>query len=459
MANYNFLPPAPGVGTRFKANPTTGDLTSQTPTFDALSKKWVSSVTGQPWTGPLGTTGNFAKDGAFTSQNPNPPPNQEVPGYQAVQVTKSPALAAGTQDLMKSFKEGADLIDFGKLLDEARAAQGNVKTAYQNQTAALDPTAFANTMRGLDTKAAAQTGAYADTARSLARDYTGADTALASNLGDITKRAYDILPQYDQAASAIGDNQIQQMLGEVAKNKIASGGGDLGVSTNELRQIARGVANVELPLAQQKIQRQYDVLTGVERPAAQEIASRAENRIAQFQTPLEQNIYSRTYNDVMQQKQTEVQIQQLKQVTAGMNVQAAESYLRSLALPQELIAQVLGRQASTLGQIGNLENEAYYRGLQYTPGAQLSQPVGFSSANPPFQVPNRYGAPTVQPQGNTATGNTTATADPNAEVNRLRALNAAQADYLAQTGQNPATDPYLSEYAWNNAVDRYSGKK
>lgn len=392
---YNFLPAAPGSGTRYKANPTTGEVNTGAGVYDPLKKMYVNSVSGLPWTGPLGNTGNFANKGIWTNSNPTAatgasttPVDQR---YGAMQVVKNPTLAAGTADLFKSFKEGADALDFNSLLNEARSASGTLKTAYQNEQGATNVDDYAAKQRALDAQAAAQTGQYADTARGIGAEYKASDEDYARKLAGITQKAYDTLPEYDAAIDAIGNKQIGSIQSRIDRNKIA--GGNMGLSSGELRATARGVADVSLPLAREKIQRRYDILSGFERPAATEVATRAAQRLSNFESPQERDIYMRTYQDVQQQKQTEQQVQSLRQAVAGMNRQSAEAYLRSLALPAQLIQSVLSAQTSQLGQIGALDDQAYYRGLEYLPGVQPSQPTGYSVSNPPFPAPGRRYAP------------------------------------------------------------------
>lgn len=303
--------------------------------------------------------------------------------YGATEVLKSPAVAQMATDLEKSWKESSEALNLTNMLNELKGATAGLKTAYADQNKALDIGGYAATQRALDAEAAAKTGEYSQTARGIGDQYRENDANYETKLNDIVGKAYDILPQYDAAARAIGDEQLGQMMGSVNRRRFTTGG-NLGVSSGELKGIARGVANVELPLAQQKIQRQYDVLTGLEKPAAGELANRATARLAQFDLPMERDIYQQVYQDTMQKKQTEQQIQQLAMTVSGMEVQAAESYLRSLALPAELIASVMRNKLSTAGGIGQLEDSAYYRGLEYLPGVNPTQPQYFSNALPPY---------------------------------------------------------------------------
>lgn len=451
---YNFLPRQTGLKPRFNPNPTSAEAAKGYGAYDTLSQQYVNSVTGRPWTGPLGNSGYFANNGKWTNVDPrggNTPQDQ----FSAVEVLKSPMLAKGTQDLFKSFEQGSKLLDFNSLLNEARQAQGTLRSAAANEQNALNIDDFAARQRALDAQASGATTGYAGTARNLADEYRASDAALADRLNNITGEARGLLPRYNEAAENIAANQLGALTSAVDKYKIGSGMGSWGVGSDELRKIAKGVADIRLPLELGKIQREYDILSGYERPAAQEIATRAAQRISQFESPMERDIYSRVYGDIMNSKNTETMIKQLQIQTAGMSRQAAEAYLRSLALPAQLIAQVLSSQTGTLAGLGALENEAYYRGLQYNPGVNLSQPQGYSMLTPPMPLPPpRVSGPTV---GGTSTGTYGVTGStPGANpVNDIRNAMAAAAAYQQQTGVDPRTDPYFNPDVFNRYRDAW----
>jgi hypothetical protein len=97
--------------------------------------------------------------------------------------------------------------------------------------------------------------------------------------------------------------------------------------------------------------------------------------------------------------------------------------------------QLLTGQISQLGGIASLEDQARYRGLMDTVGANLSQPVGYNMSTGGFPSPSRY-----QPNVNLGGGIMTSTGTPlatNAPVN-----------VDLRTGWAPAPD-------WAKAANRY----
>lgn len=425
----------------------------ESPNFQGSSGYWAGTGSGASGSGTgsvsfpnLGYPGDAALGRIKSTTTAVSPTGGTASLYQPLQITKSAALASGANDLMAAFKSGADSIPgYSDLLNQAKTISGNFKNAYNRTNQALDLTGYAAGQRGADAGAAAMTRGYGAQANDILSRYAGNDERYAGELRDITGRAYGMLPEFDTAARNIGDEQIARMLGQVSRYKIA--GGNLGVGGDELRKIARGVANVELPLEQQRIQRMYDVLTGVELPSQREIANREATRLTNVELPTQRDLYGLNQNDILRSKQTEQHLKQLEMTTAGMSMQAARDYLQSLALPVELIQQILQRKNQTLaGQIanlsgiGNIEDQAYYRGLEYTPGANLTHPVQYNMTLPPLpsSFPSRFSGGGVNPV-NPAQNRF------DSEVNRLRELRAR--------GALPATPaPRFDTSGWNGGT-------
>jgi hypothetical protein len=199
------------------------------------------------------------------------------------------------------------------------------------------------------------------------------------------------------------------------------------------------VADVRLPLAQQQIQRNYDIVTGLELPIEQNLAARETNRIAQFNPAIAGQQFQSGVG-------TSQMISQLKMQTAGMSYENASRYLQSLGVPPQMWSAIIGGQAGNLGQIAGLQEGSRYLGLQDVLGSPVVQPQYFSNANPGYPPANRYtpgapaGAPALNPlnaPGAPATIGGNSALDPVAQ-------------YYAQTGQYPATDPNYSAAAMAN---------
>lgn len=368
--------------------------------------------------------------------------------YNPIQVLKSPTVAAGVKSLADKFAAGTgDIPGFDELMAGLKGAGGTLKNAFDREQRSFDLSGFAAGQRGADANASALTGNFASTARDIGSRYTQSDEDYARKLDDIVKRAYGGLEDYDKAANAIGDEQTKQLMGNIARYKI--GGGNLGLGSDELRKIARGVGDIRLPLEREKIAQRYNILTGVELPSDREVATRNAARLAGFELPMEQSLYGAQQGDILRAKGTEQQLKQLEMSVAGMSRASAESYLRSLALPAEVIQSVLSRhnqtlagQISNLSGIGALEDQAYYRGLNYTPGASLSQPAYYTTVNPQYPAP--------QMPANTGTGSGAMNdAERNALIARL---------YQDQTGVPAGTDPNFSQSSWDRLAGLVGGQ-
>ena len=319
---------------------------------------------------------------------PGGPAGQDSSGlFKPYQLTKSPLIASGLDKLGKQWAAGANGIPgFDELKNAATQGAGILRNAFSREQQSFDLGPYAANQRAADAAASGLTEDYANTARGIGRDYANSDAEYARQMRDIITRANAGLGDFDTAANRVGDQQTSEMMRWIARGAMGS---PAGVNSGQLQDIARGVADVRLPLEREKINQRYNILSGLESPAYRDIATRNASRYAGFDLPLEQNIYGQRVGDVMRSKQTESQLKQLEMSVAGMSRAAAESYLRSMALPQEIIQSVLQRHNQTLageianlGGLSNLEDQAYWRGLEYTPGMNLSQSRYFSNSLP-----------------------------------------------------------------------------
>lgn len=354
---------------------------------------YVSILTGQPFSGRdphsgqniqggklvTGPPGTVQVPGSETFINPNDPSQR----YKAVSVTKQPDVAAGQQDLMKSFTDAASsaLKDFNQYLSTFKDAS---KTAFTKTAAATD---IAPTVGALRT---AQ-GGYAGSLTRNAADYAALDAANAAAERGIVSQAEATLPQYDLAAQAIGDRQLAALMRQQALYKMGSGTPrSLGGADSAI--LARAVADVNLPLQEQKIARQYDLLQNLSLPVQRDIANRETARIGSFNPATAAAIFSSGQG-------TEQMIQQLKQITAGMSWQNATQWMTSIGIPAQVQQQILSGQIGQLGQLSGLESMANYQGLQDVLGSYLSQPTAYSYGGPEYP-----GIPLRQPRYSTNTG-------------------------------------------------------
>jgi len=354
---------------------------------------YVSVLTGQPYSGTDPHSGQKIQGGKLmapasgTVQVPGSDtfinPNDVAARYKPVSVVKQPDVAAGQQDLMKTFSDAASnaLKDFNQYLSTFKDAS---KTAFDKTAAATDVGPTVDNLRRLQSS-------YAGTLGRNAQDYAALNASNAAAERGIVSDAQNILPQYDLAAQAIGDRQLAELVKQNARYKMGSGTPrSLGGADSAI--LARAVADVNLPLQEQKIGRQYDLLQNLALPVQRDIANRETARIAQFNPATASSIFSSGQG-------TEAMIQQLKQVTAGMSWQNATQWMTSLGIPAAVQQQILSGQIGQLGQLSGLESMSHYQGLQDLLGSYLSQPTGYSYGGPeypgvPLRRPNYPGTST-----------------------------------------------------------------
>jgi len=360
--------------------------------------------------------------------NPNDP-NQR---YQAVNIVKSPTIAAGEETLMDSFKKGAtdSLKGFSDWLGTFKTS---LSSAFTKSQEATDPTAAISTLQSR------QTG-Y-DTALGQAKtDYEALNQRTAEEQRGLVQEARDLIPEYDKAAQDAANQSLALLQRNVSRYKAASGT-PMSLGSNEIQQLQAGAAQILVPMEQAKIQQRYNVLSNYAVPMALDIANREQQRIGVFNP----EIAKQQFQSGQATAQT---IQQLQVITAQMARQDAVAFLQAMAVPDQIQQQILSGQISQLGQLGQIDAMANYQGLQDVLGANPSQPQYYSMGTGGYPNAGRYSpsggggggltgrnAPIeVGPQG-TATGSTGGASDWAWDANNQRWLN----KFTGKTaGQSPA---------------------
>lgn len=340
----------------------------------------VSVLTGLPYTGTDPHTGQQISGGKIVTGGPGTVqvpgtntfinPNNAAARYQPVSITKQPDVAAGQQDLMKTFSDNASsaLKDFNSILAGFKAGTG---TAFKAGETAANVTPTVNALEGAQT-------AYAGSLTGTQKQYADLLQQNAAAETGIVKQAQDILPQYDLAAQNVADRQLAALLRQNALYKMGSGTPtSLGGADTAL--LTRAVADVQLPTQLDKIQRQYSLLQNLALPVQQDITNRGTTFYGQFNPAIANAIYGSAQN-------TAQQVQALKQIASTFGYQNAIQYMQSIGVPVAIQQQVLSGQIGQLGQLSNLESLSNYQGLQDILGSYLSQPVGFGGGGP--QYPN-----------------------------------------------------------------------
>jgi hypothetical protein len=378
------------------------------PVYDITRGGLVSLKTKQPWTGPLPSGWSDPSRAGAVPTGPvqvpyQPPgttinPNDPSQRYKPVNIDKSPDIAAGEQDLMKTFQDAASssLKDFSSYLS-------NFKTDISGARAA----SAAATDIG-PTVAQLQTG-QAKYATGLSADQAALQDLLAKNAAaeqGIVTQVQNTLPQYDAAAQAVADQQFAAVQRNLAKYKMGTGTPG-SVGTDEMRVLADAAARVYAPFEQAKIAEQQQILTGLALPVQQDITNRMTSALTQFNPQAQAAIWSSG-------RATTQDVQNLRQAVAGMSYQQALQFMQALGVPAGVQQAILSGQIGQLGQLSAIEQGAKYQGLQDILGVVPSQPVGYSVAQPglPNYPPQYYpqaGAPGGSPLNVPATASPVST--------------------------------------------------
>jgi hypothetical protein len=163
----------------------------------------------------------------------------------------------------------------------------------------------------------------------------------------------------------------------------------LGSAEQEL--LAKGAADILVPMAQAKIGQRYNVLSQYAMPVAMNIAAREQARIGTFNPAMAQQEFASG-------QATAQTIQQMQVITSQMARQDAVAFMQAVGVPAQMQQQILSGQISQLGALGQIEESSRYRGLQDVLGTIPSQPQYYSMDTGGYPDNGRY-RPAQGPQG------------------------------------------------------------
>lgn len=335
------------------------------PAIQAGTGKLISGVTGLPWTGPMP-----GSDAA----NPNDPNR-----YQPLEVIKSPEVAGATGVLMDSFKQGADATAKGwtDFFNEAKAAQGMNKEAFQREQQSFNIDPLANNLREVNAD-------FTSRSRDIGSRYADIDAEYERNQRALVDEAYGRNDtEITAAKEAIARRLAAGNLGAVSRYKAGSGT-PTSLGSSELRMTNRAISDAYMPFELDRVNRRMGLLTNYEMPLERELAARDAATVG--------NEYQSERYLSERNADTEKQIKQLELSVAGMSRAQAESYIRSLGLPMQIQQEILARHIANLGGIAQLEEGSRYRGLRDTQDINLTPTVGYTmgTGTYPTIAPNTY---------------------------------------------------------------------
>jgi hypothetical protein len=343
---------------------------------------WISSSTGQPYTGNFNGKAYSAghQTGVqvpFTDQYINP--NDAASRYQAVDVPKNKPVADATDNLIKSFNTSTT--DFSKLLDDSRSALGAAKTGFTQ-----DQNVFASVPNQVATglsDALKTTTANANNSVSRYADVVNAGNTAQNN---ILKQANDTLPMYDAAANNIGAAQARALQQQVSRYKLGSGT-PMSLGSGEENLLIQGTRGNMLPLEMGKIQQRYNILNGLALPIAQQQEGAGIGAVMNAQGQNQQNFVNAS--GVVNH------IADVQMAVSGMAINDALKYMQTLGVPIQMQQQILSGDINNLGGLNSLYSGSRYQGLQDKLGVNVSQPVSYSFNAPQNTQPSRYATPTL----------------------------------------------------------------
>lgn len=339
------------------------------PIFDQATGLFKSGKTGVVWNGPVtqanGSMGH-AQNGKLL---PTDAYGNVLPVITPVTTVKQPEIAAAGNALLgspaASVSTGKSFTDY---LTEAKAVNDQSKVQLATDQAAVNPDA---TIARLNTGAAATTATLNSNDRSYAgnqqnvlgkvaaENTTSADTTtarLAKLKSDLdTQNAQYEKSAQDVAGQAWNRAQQQLKLYQLGSSTPTSSSGNLS------NRYLRSYANINIPLQQELAARRYAQTGALDVQQQQADADRYNHLISQFgaEGALNTDLANRTgataqYTGNLDAS-TALQVQQLRQATAGMSRAQASQYLQQLSVPFDVGQHVLSGDIANLTGAQNVE--------------------------------------------------------------------------------------------------------
>ena len=369
--------------------------------------------------------------------------NQLLNTTQTVGETKSPAIAAATQNLLTNNQnvENSATTTFDQYLAQAQAAQNTIGKQVATDTSNLNalPSSTAAALNSINQN-------YANTTGNISNQYANINAGNAATVaGDISQLG-TINQNYETAAQNVANQAVSN-----AGQKIAAYQGASGTPTSDSSGLQEQYENaytaINLPLQQQLYGQQLSQLQNYITPLQQQLYGQNVAQAVNYDTTSAQNI-------AQMQTGSAEQIAALTQAVAGKGVNEALQYMTSLGIPLQVAQTVLSGSTSNLATLSgvNLGNTNYgiagdYQsaigGLPTFPNQQQPNTNrGGTPANPVTVGPQPFG--TGQTQFNSQ-GNITSVPNPYSSISQPSASSAGYPFVDASTAaynQNPDAGGY-----------------
>ncbi len=367
--------------------------TAGNPSWNGSS--WVSSTTGQPYSGTY--FGNTYVNGQSYQQLANSPSS-----YTSLTIPKSPAIAGATSGLLGQFGNNLSLQNnnFSDFLSAANNATNAATTGFNNDiNNAYNLQPLGNTLNTLNTNYAGNAGAlnnsFNNEANTLNTDYSNTVSNLGNQENAAVSQAYGMLPAYNQAEQNIGTlegNNLNSMISKYA----AASGTPTGLGSNEEQTLAKGLADINVPLQEAQIGQNYNILENLQVPLEQQQAQAQIGQLQNFSMPLAQTQYNQGMNTLNteygQQYGTASQLQNLAIQIAGKPISEAVQYMQAMGVPAQVQQAILSGNVSNLAGLSGLWQGANYQGLQNNLGNNVASPTGAVFSAPSRGFNTNYGS-------------------------------------------------------------------
>lgn len=344
------------------------------PIFDQATGLYKSSKTGVVWTGPITQANGTMAHAQNGKLLPTDAYGNVLPVITPITTVKQPAIAAAGNALLASpAANTTGSKSFADYLTEAKAVNEQSKAQLATDQAAVNP---ADTIARLNTGATKTTAALNANDRSYVanqQDVLGKVTEENASAADTTTARLAKLKsdldnqnaQYEKSAQDVAGQawaraQQQLKLYQLGSSTPTSASGNLS------NRYLRAYANINIPLQQDLAARRYSQTAGLDAQQQQADADRYNHLISQFgaEGALNTDIANRTGATAQYTGQldanTALQVQQLRQATAGMSRAQAAQYLQQLAIPFDVGQHVLSGDISNLAGAQNVELGANY---------------------------------------------------------------------------------------------------
>jgi len=361
---------------------------------------WVSSASGQPYTGTYFGT-NYVGGQTYQQIANNP-----SEAYTAVNITKSPPIAAGTTSLLNSFGNNLNLQNnnFSDFLAAANNATGAATAGFNNDiNNAYNLAPLSGTLNNLNSQYASSVGGlnqnFANTSDALNSQYSGVLSNLTGQENADVSQAYSMLPEYNQAIQNIGAQEESALEQNVDRYAAASGTPE-GMGSNEEQTLALGTGQIQVPLQEAEIGQGYNILENLQLPVEQQQAAAATGQLQNFTLPLAETQYGQNLQALNttygQQYNTATGLQNLAISIAGKPIAEAVQYMQAMGVPTQIQQQLLSGNIGNLSGLNSLYSGSQYQGLQNNFGANLASPTGSSFRSPGYgNLNSAMGLPTL----------------------------------------------------------------